>query len=494
MNIRQDQHALPFPTAEPEALGIPSQAILDFLRALSQHEYRLHALMLMRHGKLSFASAAAPYTLHTPHRVFSVGKSILALSLYFALQEGKLSLDESIAPYFPEYLSADHPLCALTVRDLLTMRSGQASDPFPAILDDLDTDLFRLFFQTPLTEAPGTLFRYNNTIPHIVYALVERATGVPFQTYQWERLCQPLDAPLFALTNSQGQYNPVPMSMSAVTLMKFAQFYLQEGVWEGQSLLDAAYIREATKLQTTTGQAGNFAEYGLQIWRNAFGGYRMDGGWGQYAIVLPHEDLAAVILSDMPDSAFALTAFEQQLLPQLKPAPLPPNPTTYATLQTVAQSMTLAPQEGHAASPRQMEWFDRWYWIAERKQHVRFTAAGEELLLTFQTDSQVEVFHCGLQGQWISNPQHMLVTPERTVDNGVFDMDSDACLLTGAWQADHCLEIASKSLGAMGEYLYRFTFTTQGFTLHYPSRVCRGGPNLQDAVCLHAERSESFDD
>ena len=82
------QSSLLFTT--PENVGIPSQAISNFLQMLKQKGYCLHAFMLMRNGQLCFSTAAAPYTLDTPHRVFSTGKSILVLSVYFAIQEGYL--------------------------------------------------------------------------------------------------------------------------------------------------------------------------------------------------------------------------------------------------------------------------------------------------------------------------------------------------------------------------------------------------------------------
>jgi CubicO group peptidase (beta-lactamase class C family) len=488
------QNVLPFPLAEPEAAGVPSAAIQRFLKALEQRPYRLHAFMLARNGKLCFSAAADPYTTQTPHRVYSAGKSILALSVFFAMQEKRLHIDDSIADFFPDLLIGDSRFDSMTVRDLLTMRSGQTDDPFLAVIKDLDADLIRLFFKTPPSEAPGQTFRYNNTIPHIVYAVAERATGVPFEAYQQSRLCAPLNAPIYAPSNPLGQYNPVVMAMSAETLMKYALFFLQEGVWEGKQLLGAEYIREAVKTQTVTGLGGNAAEYGYQIWRNAFGGYRMDGGWGQYAIVLPQENLAAVLLSDMPDSSYALEAFENELLPYLSPAPLPPNPEAAAALHAYSEQWSLAPQGGKAVSARQGEWFAKDYRFAGRAMGVRFSEAENVIELRFTLDGKTETFRCGLNGAWERNPKHLLVQPERTVDNGVYCMDKDECLLTGVWRADDTLEIAGKSLGALGEYLYRFTFIDEGLTLAYPQRVCRGGPSLENAICLFAEGSAAADE
>lgn len=483
------QDLLPILRADPEAVGISSAAIQSFLQSLEQHPYRLHTFILVRNGKLCFSAAAAPYTLYTPHRVFSTGKSILALSAFFAMQEGMLRTDDFVAGYFRDLLNGDSRFDTMTVRDLLTMRSGQTDDPFLAILKDIDADLIRLFFQMPPTETPGLTFRYNNTIAHVLYAVTERATGIPFEVYQQNRLCGPLGAEIFAPTNPLGQYNPVVMSMSAATLLKFALFFLQEGIWEGQQLLDASYIREAVELQTATGLPGNAAEYGYQIWRNAFGGYRMDGGWGQYAILLPQENLAAVILSDMPDSTFALEAFENEIVSRLSPAPLPPAPEAAAALRACGEQLTLAPQGGQAVSARQGEWFGKDYRFVDRPMSVRFSAADYMIGMHFTIDGKTEYFRCGLSGAWMKNARHLLVQPERTVDNGVYCLDMDECMMSGTWRSDSVLEVASKSLGALGEYLYRFAFTGDGLMFTCPQRVSRGGPSLENAICLFAEGS-----
>ena len=491
MTTENDSKRSNFLFTSPENVGIPSQAISNFLQALKQKGYCLHAFMLMRNGQLCFSTAAAPYTLDTPHRVFSTGKSILVLSVYFAIQEGYLHFEDRVAPFFKDILGEDPSFDTMSVRDLLTMRSGQVDDAFPAILTDLDADLIRLFFQTPLVEAPGQTFRYNNTIPHIVYALVERATGIPFEQYQNAHLCKPLDAPIYAPTNTSGQYNPVVMSMSANTLLKFAQFYLQEGTWGGQSLLGAEYIREAIELQTITNLVGNGAEYGYQIWRNAFGGYRMDGGWGQYAIILPQENLAAVILSDMPDSSFALEAFEKQLLTQLSPVSLPVNTVDCGALCKTGDNVTLAPEGGKATSANEDVWCKPVYRFADIGMEIQLHHVAGAINLIVTQHGKTETFQCGLEGNWLRNSIHLLVKPERTIDNGVYCLSMDECLLSGTWQSDQVFTMIGKSLGALGHYWYRFTFSNNGLMLEYSPHVCRGSINMQNGLRFCSEGGEA---
>ena len=486
--------ALPLQKTSPEAAGIPSTAVTAFLHALERRPYRCHAFLLARNGKLCFASAAAPYALDTPHRVYSAGKSVLALSALFAMQDGKLKPDDSVADYFRDLLAGDTRFDDMAVSDVLTMCSGQTNDPFSAMLRDMNVDLIRLFFQTPPAETPGQTFRYNNTIPHIVYALTERATGTPFEQYQQQHLCEPLQAPLFAPTNTAGQYNPVVMAMSAATLMKFALFFLQEGSWKGQQLLDKRLIQQAVAEHAQTGLPGNAAGYGWQIWRNAFGGYRMDGGWGQYAIILPEQNLAAVILSDMPDSTYALEAFQQEIAPHLSAEPLAENPEAYAKLAKYEASMTLAPKGGRAWCERQSEWFGQSYRFTEPSMSLSFFMQKGALCLSLTKEGQTETYRCGLDGSWLLNGRHFLVKPERNVENGVFCLSESECYLTGVWRDENVFEMAGKSLGATGEYLYRFTFTPGKLTMFCPLHVCRGGPHLQDAINLTAEGGGATDE
>ncbi len=484
MSLANTHNGLPVTVTSPEAAGISSDSVLRFLKALDAQAYRLHSFLLVRRGRLCFAGASRPYTLQTPHRVYSAGKSILALSVCRAMQEGKLKPDDRVADYFRDLLSGDARFDKLTVSDLLTMRSGQTDDPFLAILKDLDADLTRLFFTAPPVDEPGKVFRYNNTIPTVICALVERAVGMPFAAYQNDRIFAPLNAQVFAPVNPQGQYNPVVMAMSAETLMKFALLFLYKGIWNGSRVIDAGWMNECVREHTRTGMQGNAAGYGWQIWRNAFGGYRLDGGWGQYAVILPEEELAAVIMSDMPVSAFALEAFERELMPGLSKETLPENPAALAELGRYGEQLTLAPQGCKAHSAMEPVIGAHRYCFSDPAMELRFAFENDALKIMLTEEGRAQEFHAGLNGGWLENKRHLLVTPERTIDNGVYCMDRDACFCTAVWRDEQTLDMLLKSLGAQGEYLYRFSFSPEGLTLSYPPHPCRGGPSLHDAVTL----------
>lgn len=416
-------------------------SIRRFLDALDEHDYRIHALMIADGEDVIYESAAEPYILDTPHRLFSAAKSILALNAIRAVQDGLLKPEDHVADFFPEYHITDPGLKEMTVEDLLTMRTGQEGDPFGMILQDMEADLIEAFFETPTVEKPGTGFRYNNTVPHIVYAVAERAAKEPIEAYQNRYFCDPMDAPLLAPTNHKGQYNPVVTSASARTFMKFARLYLGEGTYKGKQLLDGSFIKEAVRWHTDTGMEGNSAGYGWQIWENQFGGYRMDGGWGQFAFILPEDEKAVVVLSDMTDCTYLVEAFETYLLPALrKESILKPDKEDMPVLSSIAPAGD-ADADGDIFG---CEW-------KNEDLTLELNQSGNTLLLV----QNGKMFTVGLQGF----ERNSGYTPRPfSVDHSVYGTDGSTVLLGGAWSGPRVFEFTGKCFAEMGETYCRLEF------------------------------------
>ena len=451
--------------------GIDGGAVRRFLEALDAHAYRLHALMIWRSGRLLYADAASPYTLDTPHRLCSAAKSILVLSALKAIEEGKLSLTDRVCDFFPEETPVDPRMRRMTVEDLFTMRTGQEEDPFPVLLADVNADLIHEFFRTPLVEDPGQTFRYNNTVPHMIYAVTERAVGMSFECYQSSRFLSPMNAPLLAPTNGKGQYNPVLTSASARTMMAFARLYLQEGTWQGTPLLDPALIRMACMPRVHTGQDGNGAGYGYQLWMNRFGGYRMDGGWGQYALILPRYEAAVVVLSDMTDSSYALEAAERFLLPGFEET---------AEGEDMPRLKSIFP----VGSARMARDLAKGSWQMEDGSCLRVRETQGETLLTLYRGEDIRTWRIGLDGGYADNPDRLLYGDELRLDRSVFGPENQAQLLGGGWTTPNTLEFVGKCLSEMGETCYRLHFAENGCELMYPEAPSHGIASTEGNRCM----------
>jgi CubicO group peptidase (beta-lactamase class C family) len=110
-------------------------------------------------------------------------------------------------------------------------------------------------------------------------------------------------------------------------MAKVGQLYLQKGKWNGRQILPAAWIEEATTKKID--QAPDMPQaqrdssdwnqgYAYQIWRSRNNGYRADGAFGQYILVLPEKDAVIVITSESPNMQDELNIVWKYLLPAFK--------------------------------------------------------------------------------------------------------------------------------------------------------------------------------
>lgn len=450
----------------------PARAIRDFLNALDAHDYRLHGLMIVQHGKVRYASAAAPYTLQSCHRLFSSAKSILVLVMLHAIEHGKLRVTDKVVSFFPEYKVTDPGMLAMTVEDLLTMRTGQTGDPFGALFEDFDANLIDLFLHTPVDDVPGKQFRYNNTVPHLICAVTERAVGMPVERYFEEHFCHPMDAPVFAPTSRDGIYNPVVTTMSMESFLKYALVFLNNGRHEGMQLVDAALVQDAMGEHTQTGMDGNSAGYGYQIWRNRFGGARMDGGWGQFAFILPEDDACVVMLSDMTECSYAITAFEEHLLPAIRgeiPCEEPSSPIALRPLRPDGEA------DGSEAC------LHRWYRL-EDGTRLMLERCPDALMLHLKGTHSADL-RLGLNGCFLRNPR-VIFSPSRTIDQMVYGQDETTICLCAAWSSPNVLEIIGKSDGEMGEYHHSISLSISRLTVRFQTLACHGIASKQAHQCM----------
>lgn len=147
------------------------------------------ALLVIRDGETLCAWDAADVpTAIRP--VFSVSKTVLALALARAVEQGAVTVDDSLTDWIPELLDRDPRFAAITLGDLVDMRSGIAFDAdagFPWLDQDAArvyyaTDLRTTTLEAPRIEARPGGFVYNDYAPNLLGLALERATGEPVPT------------------------------------------------------------------------------------------------------------------------------------------------------------------------------------------------------------------------------------------------------------------------------------------------------------------------
>jgi CubicO group peptidase (beta-lactamase class C family) len=128
--------------------------------------------------------------------IASLSKSFTAAAVLQQVEAGRLSLDVPVRSYLPEFAVADSEASRkITVRHLLNHTSGLSDAGYPEMRLPQTTTIHDrvLALTSACPEAqPGERFHYFNANYAVLALLVERVSGLPFNTYLTERLFRPL--------------------------------------------------------------------------------------------------------------------------------------------------------------------------------------------------------------------------------------------------------------------------------------------------------------
>ena len=90
--------------ARPEEVGIKSEVILRYLKAVNESGYSIHSFMMLRYGKVVAEAYWKPFSAGIKHNIYSCSKSFTSTAVGFAIEEGRFSLDDRIVDLLPEKL------------------------------------------------------------------------------------------------------------------------------------------------------------------------------------------------------------------------------------------------------------------------------------------------------------------------------------------------------------------------------------------------------
>jgi len=237
------------PRSTPEAEGVSSRGILDFLGAVAENKHELHSFMFLRHGKVIAKGWWNPYNPDLRNTLYSLSKSFTSMAVGFAVSEKRLTVNDKVISFFPEYLpdSISPFLAEMRVKDLLTMSTGQFPEPTWSIIFK-DTNWVKAFLRFPVVNEPGTKFMYNSASTYMLSAIIRKVTGQNVIDYLTPRLFRPL-----GIEGMDWETDPMGINtggwglrVKTEDLAKFGQFCLQKGRWNGNQLLPASWFDEAT--------------------------------------------------------------------------------------------------------------------------------------------------------------------------------------------------------------------------------------------------------
>lgn len=204
----------------------------------------------------------SPVTTDTAFRIASMTKSFTALAILKLRDDGKLSLEDPLAKWIPEFKSMELPTRdtpPLSIRQLLSHSAGFPEDnpwgdqQLGASEADLDEWLRKgIPFSTP----PGTRYEYSNYAFGLLGRVVSKASGMTYEKYMWQEILSPLhmDGTTFA-------FSEVPPEKRAVGYR-----LKPDGTYGEEPPLPHGVFGAMGGLLTTATDLGRYIAFHLSAW------------------------------------------------------------------------------------------------------------------------------------------------------------------------------------------------------------------------------------
>jgi CubicO group peptidase (beta-lactamase class C family) len=307
----------PAPLSDGWDLATPSEVGLSPIALSAIHDELLRAdrfvgalaFLVVKDGKLVFETYLRdPADRDRVHHLQSTTKSITSALYGMARSQGWMpGTDATFCSILPDKcVGLPATKQAITVEQLLTMRSGLAIDNSDFSMDmwvGQPKDPVRFLLDRPLYANPGEKYYYRDADPQLLGYALQRQAGRSEEAFARTALFSPM-----GITDYYWDHGAQGESMAAHglhllprDLAKFGQLMLDQGRWNSEQLVPSDWCADATRHHVVPTDQPRFG-YGYYFWIvPEAGGYSTWGHGGQYAFVVPGERLVMVLVSH-PDT------------------------------------------------------------------------------------------------------------------------------------------------------------------------------------------------
>ncbi len=195
-------------------------------------------------------------------RIASMTKSFTALAILKLRDEGKLSLEDPVSRFIPEFSRMELPTRdtpEISVRQLMSHSAGFPEDnpwgdqQLSATDETLDEWLARgIPFSTP----PGTRYEYSNYAFGLLGRIVTKASGMPYEEYMREKILAPL-----SMEGTTFEFSEVPAASRAIGYR-----LKPDGTYGEEPPLPHGVFGSMGGLLTTADDLGRYIAFHLSAW------------------------------------------------------------------------------------------------------------------------------------------------------------------------------------------------------------------------------------
>ncbi|WP_426260644.1 serine hydrolase domain-containing protein [Sphingomonas sp. DC1100-1] len=205
----------------PTELAAVDKVVADGLAATATPSAQV---AIVRGGKIVLVKAygeqakGVPARTDAPYQIASISKQFTAAALLLLADDGKVSMDDTVAKWLPGISGGDK----ITIRQLLSHTSG-LQDYWPqdysfAAMEKPTTPqaIVDRWAKKPLDFAPGTQWQYSNTGYVVAGMIAEKAAGEPLMTFLQRRIFAPLGIKAIDQDKAVGNGFPVGYHRNAL--------------------------------------------------------------------------------------------------------------------------------------------------------------------------------------------------------------------------------------------------------------------------------------
>ncbi|WP_197485332.1 serine hydrolase domain-containing protein [Sporosarcina psychrophila] len=310
-----------FPTNEwrkstPEAQGMDTEKLMVFFNEVNEKATGTNSVILTRNGYIVAEKYSEGYTPEIKQRIYSATKSITSALIGIAVDQGILKLEERVVDIFSEkdIQNLDSDKNQITVKDLLSMRSGLEYDNSnDSGSDDVMIwevkDPVSFLLNKPMRVSPDTQYHYSSGDSFLLTAILQKKSGMKTVEFADTYLFEPLNIQNREFVERDNiAVGGNGLIMTPRDMAKIGFLYLNEGKWDGETLISEQWIEESTK-KSSEDRFIYFrgSHYGYQWVIDEIEGhyvYSAQGGYGQYIYVIPDLEIVAVFTSgyDAPET------------------------------------------------------------------------------------------------------------------------------------------------------------------------------------------------
>lgn len=296
-------------------------------REIKDNYKRINSCCIAQNNEIEFEQYYNSCHKETLYHVMSVTKSFISLLIGIAIDKGFITdINNKVSEYLPEYNNnMYYQISDITIKQLLSMTSGiyyrfGKNSSEPLLQRMITSSNWVEFIQSLPIEEQG--FQYNSFNYHLLSAIITKATGMNAREFANKNVFDYLNIKqINSYNKTQMNYinlesfigkdrniwiedpqgnsmGGAGLSLTTSDLTRLGLLFLNNGFWEGKSVVSQRWIEESTKTHIKiTKNTG----YGYGWWTDNGGDqsfYYASGRGGQYIFVVPAQKLVVVFTSE----------------------------------------------------------------------------------------------------------------------------------------------------------------------------------------------------